>query len=667
MTPERWRQITAIFHAVRTREPESRSALLDQMCAEDTALRAEVESLLAGDAAASNSGHTAVSIDLMPLLSPGTSFGIYRVEALVGMGGMAQVYRATDSRLGRTVALKILAPGLSQDASFGARLEREARVLASLSHPNVAAIHGVAESDGISALVLEFIDGPTLAAYIARGPLSVPEALTIARQIVLALEAAHAKGAIHRDLKPANIKLTRDGVVKVLDFGIAKAFDAAAGSTSTIQPPSHTATGIVLGTPAYMSPEQARGLAVDERTDIWAFGCVLFEMLSGRGAFAAETASDSLARIIEREPDWSALPPTVPVSLRRLIARCLQKSAADRLHHIADARIEMAEIVKAGEQAAVMYAPRGIVRRVLPLAVVAVLVLATIAGWLTWRNRDVTARSPEAGPSIEFGVTLPNTIIRAMGIDLSPDGRRIAIGATTNASQLWVHTFEPRETLPIVAAPFGTSPFWSPDSSTIAFFAGTKLLRTNADRGAAMEIAEVPPSPDAGSWSKDDVILFASQGKLYRVPGSGGTPVEVSLTGTEGSPVGVRFFPDGQHFFFWGAHGNRGWIQASSLFSPRVVKLVESDCPGAFVPPDILLFVRDTSLMAQRIDFAQWRMTGQSYQIASGVLRNPTGDPATLAISASSNGVVAIAAPQQTDPAPPAIRVLVNWMSKITR
>ena len=320
MTPDRWRQLTTIFHAARACEPGARAALLDRLCEQDRSLRAEVEGLLAAQAGTSRLGDGPVPADILPRLSPGTTFGSYRVDALIGAGGMGQVYRAIDPRLGRSVALKVLLPELSLDPDFGSRFEREARVLASLGHPNIAAIHGLEESSGVHALVLEFIEGPTLAERIAQGPLPTKEALTIARQVALALESAHEKGIIHRDLKPANIKVTPAGVVKVLDFGIARVTGAADGTAPTA---AATRKGLVIGTPAYMSPEQARGLAVDKRTDVWAFGCVLYEMLAGRGAFAADTASDSLAKVIEREPDWSSLPANVSPAIRKLLARCL--------------------------------------------------------------------------------------------------------------------------------------------------------------------------------------------------------------------------------------------------------------------------------------------------------------------------------------------------------
>ena len=307
MTPERWRQLTAVFHGARAREPDAQRAFLDDACVGDASLRAEVDALLAAEAQARRAGNGPLSSGILPSLPAGTQLGHFRVEALVGAGGMGQVYRATDMQLHRAVALKILIPGLADAPDFDARLEREAHLLASLNHPNIGAIHGLEEAGGLRCLVLEFVEGPTLAERVARGPLSVKEALAVARQIASALEAAHARGIVHRDLKPANIKITPAGEVKVLDFGIGKIADVGTADVT-----ARTATGLILGTPAYMSPEQARGLTVDKRTDIWAFGCVLFEMLAGRRPFDARTASDTVARILEREPEWVTLPSSVP-------------------------------------------------------------------------------------------------------------------------------------------------------------------------------------------------------------------------------------------------------------------------------------------------------------------------------------------------------------------
>ena len=578
----------------------------------------------------------------LPQLSPGTMFGPYRVDALIGAGGMGQVYRATDPRLGRSVALKVLLPELSLDPESGSRFEREARVLASLNHPNIAAIHGLEESGGVHALVLEFVEGPTLAGRIARGPLPTKEALTIARQIASALEVAHERGIVHRDLKPANVKITPAGAVKVLDFGIARVTSPTDGTAPTS---AATRTGLVIGTPAYMSPEQARGLAIDKRTDVWAFGCVLYEMLAGRGAFAADTASDSLAKVIERDPDWTTLRSDVPESIRRLIRRCLQKDPANRLHDIADARIEISDALSTPERS--VDAPRA-AARIRPTIValgLAALALVIAAGWAI-RHAVTPANGPPAGaPYLEFGITFPNNVIPAFGVALSPDGRYVATGGFANSFQIWVHSFQSSETQALAGA-IGNSPFWSPDSSTIAYFSASKLMTMPVAGGTATTIAEVPPSAWGGSWNTSGLMLFCAQGKVYHVPASGGAPVQVSLNGLVGTPIGTRFLPDGRHFIVFGAQRGGGLIQVASLDSDQVTPLVASVSPGAFAAPDRLFFVRNTSLMTQRLDMTRFVLTGEAEVIASGVTQGSRGGIGALVVSASSNGMIALPAPR---------------------
>src|SRR5262245_59868785 len=358
MDGDRWRQISRLYHAALERPAEERTAFLAEACAGDEELRREIESLLAQGASADgvlSGGAVVAAAGLVSHVEDsvltGHRIGAYQVLAPIGAGGMGVVYRARDTRLGREVAIKILPRAFTADADRLARFEREARVLASLNHPAIAAIHGVEESDGIRALVLELVEGETLAQRITarKTGLPVKEALDIARQIAEALEAAHEKGIVHRDLKPANIKITPAGIVKVLDFGLAKLeVTSGEGAEGVSESPTITVNdtrdGLIVGTAAYMSPEQARGQAVDKRTDIWAFGCVLYEMLSGRRAFSGETLTDTLAAILEREPDWHVLPDATPSTIRRLLRRCLEKDSKRRLRDICDVRIELDEV-----------------------------------------------------------------------------------------------------------------------------------------------------------------------------------------------------------------------------------------------------------------------------------------------------------------------------------
>jgi serine/threonine protein kinase len=643
VTPERWRQVTAVFHAARARDADEQRAFLDDACGANAALRADVEALLAAQAAAGPFGDVPLSVEALPELSPGIMFGQYRVETLIGAGGMGQVYRATDTRLRRTVALKLLMPDLSLDPEFGSRFEREGRLLASLNHPNIAAIHGLEEADGVVALVLEFVEGPTLAERLARGSVPIPEALAVARQIASALEAAHERGIVHRDLKPANIKMASTGAVKVLDFGIARVSPDVVGEAATT---TATRPGSILGTPAYMSPEQARGLPLDKRTDIWAFGCVLFEMLSGRGAFAAETASDSLAKVIEREPDWHMLPSGVPESIRRLVKRCLRKDPADRLHDIADARIEIGEAVMTparDDEAPVGPSARLRVIRTM-LGVGALVVLATAAWWwLIFRPRP----APPPSRAVEFGVTFPNNFIPANGIAVSPDGRQIAAGIFANSPQIWVHDLDSSQTRPLPGTEGGLSPFWSPDSSTIGFFLGalgSEIVTIAATGGPLRRVAAIGPGGAGASWNRAGVILFAAQEKLFQVSATGGTPVEVPLAGVAGIPKGPTFLPDGRHFIFCADRRGGGSIELASLDADRVTALGESECPGGFAPPDRVLFVRGSELVAQKLDLTRFALEGDAAVVASGVTRGAVGDLVQLTPSASDNNVLAFPA-----------------------
>ena len=351
MTPQRWQEVKKVLAGALDRTPEERSVYLDQACREP-ALRREVESLIAAHEQGDSNFMEQPTLNTAPLKS-GTKLGPYEILAPLGAGGMGEVYEARDTKLGRKVAIKTLPAAFVNDPERLARFQREARMLASLNHPNIATIHGQEESGGVHFLVMELIPGQTLAERLRTGPLTTDETLAISRQIADALEAAHDNGLIHRDLKPANVKVTPDGRVKVLDFGLAKAF-AGDGGLDLSHAPTLTAMGTeegrILGTPAYMSPEQARGKPVDRRTDIWAFGCVLYELLTGRRAFSGETISDTIAAILEHEPDWSALPETTPASIRRLLQRCVEKDAKRRLRDIGDARVELEEALAAKQE-----------------------------------------------------------------------------------------------------------------------------------------------------------------------------------------------------------------------------------------------------------------------------------------------------------------------------
>ena len=447
MSSDRWRQVEDLCHAALAYRAEERRAFLANACQGDEGLLREVESLLAQESSAEGfmSVPAAVLAGSAGLDQPertliGARFGSYTIRSLLGVGGMGEVYRAHDETLGREVAIKVLSPAFTAEPERRARFEREARMLATLNHPHIGAIYGVEEADGVRALVLELVEGETLAERIARpgrdpgshAPgLSVSEALTIARQIADALEAAHEKGIVHRDLKPANIKITPDGAVKVLDFGLAK----VATPDSLGSDPSQSRAGAVFGTAAYMSPEQARGHNVDKRADIWAFGCVLFEMLTGRAAFAGDTASDTIAKILEREPDWSALPSATPVAIRRLLFRCLIKDSKQRLRDVGDVRIEIDAIneVVPGTADVTVPAAVSVWKTWLPWAAVAALA----AGVTVWEVRRPTAiENPLATARFSRLTDWAGTESHA---EISADGRFVAFLADREGQfDLWV-------------------------------------------------------------------------------------------------------------------------------------------------------------------------------------------------------------------------------------
>ncbi len=437
MTPERWKRIEELYHAARTRPQDERGAFLSVACRDDEALQRDVQSLL--NEPVSNDefmdGPAGIVMDVAPAVMTGRSIAGYHLQMLLGAGGMGEVYRARDAKLERDVAVKILPRAFTSDANRLARFEREARMLAALNHPNICAIYGFEQADGVRFLILELVDGETLAQTLkARGVgLPIDDALVIARQMADALEAAHEKGIVHRDLKPANITITPDGVVKVLDFGLAKAASGdglaptlTASPTVTI---GGTGEGPMLGTAAYMSPEQARGKAVDKRADIWAFGCVLYEMLTGRIPFPGETVSDTIGKVLEREPDWSALPAATPVSIRRILVRCLAKDPKQRLRDMGDIRIEIDAIdeVLPGASEVTVTSPTPAKTRATWLPWVAFAALAVVVGVWAARRPETTQDDPLANaPRFSRFTDWEGT---EGGAEISPDGRFVAFVA----------------------------------------------------------------------------------------------------------------------------------------------------------------------------------------------------------------------------------------------
>jgi eukaryotic-like serine/threonine-protein kinase len=585
-------------------------------------------------------------------LTPGVRLGPYELTAVIGEGGMGKVWRARHTALNRDDALKVLPDAFASDPDRLARFKREAQVLASLNHPNIARVYGLEQADGVQALVMELVEGPTLADRIAQGPIQVDEALPIAKQIAEALEAAHEQGIIHRDLKPANIKVRPDGTVKVLDFGLAKALEpAAVGSMDATAAPTITSpaimtgVGVILGTAAYMSPEQARGNPADRRSDIWAFGCVLFEMLAGRRPFPdEETVSDTIAGILKGEPAWDALPADTPQKIRALLERCLRKDVRRRLPHIGEARIEIEEAGSEPAPAAESDAPA--LRRGTYLwravAAVALLAAAALAGWA------ILAPPVPEQPVARFEVTAPPGAIpfgnlgRTMeiGDPLSPDGRAVAFHATVGGRQMiWVRQLDASTPKPIPGTEDAVRAIWSPDSRYIAFFLKDQLKKVAVAGGPSMVICN-EGSRDL-AWNSQNVILIGGQGKsLLRVSASGGQPTPATeLLSAETSHDYPQFLPDDRHFLYMARRGPNpeDWDAYVGSLDSKERRLLEGVHAAArYSPTGHLLFLRGQALMAQPFDLDRLALTGDAFPVADGVAAGPRP-----LFSISANGTLA--------------------------
>jgi serine/threonine protein kinase len=587
-------------------------------------------------------------------LALGSRLGVYEVRELIGAGGMGEVYRGHDLKLNRSVALKVLPDTFAQDPDRLGRFRREAQVLASLNHPNIGSIFGFEESDGIHTLVLELVEGPTLADRIADGQLSLDEAMPIARQIAEALAAAHSQGIVHRDLKPANIKCRPDGTVKVLDFGLAKAAigDMASANVTlspTMTSPALTQMGIILGTAAYMSPEQVRGKPADKRSDIWAFGAVLYEMLTGKPAFAGDDVSYTLANILKTEPDWNALPAGTPSTIVRALRRCLEKDPNRRTHDISDARIDLEE--KDHSVAATVGSTKP---RLLTVERVAwVLLASSLAGVVTYIELRTTPPPAvvrfQIGPPEEGSFGSTSGIGRADGTSgaiLSPDGTRLAFVATrkNGQSEIWLRRLDSFTSRPLSGTGDVLMPFWSPDSRSIGFFAAGKLKRIDTTDGSVETITDAAGVPRGASWGSRDVIVFSvgTPPILARVSAGGG---EVTPIVTPGNTFArwPSFLPDGRHFLYVGrlpTEVNMIGILVGSIepgFEPRSV--VAGDSNASFAAPGVLLFMRGERLMQQRFDLDRLKVSGDATPVVEDVFYNPGVGRADFTVS--SSGVLA--------------------------
>jgi serine/threonine protein kinase len=573
----------------------------------------------------------------------GTRIGSHEITAWLGKGGMGEVYLARDTKLKREVAIKVLPDEFSRDTDRVSRFQREAEVLASLNHPNIAQIFGLEESSGTRCIVMELVDGETLQERLQRGPLPIDEVLPLAKQLAEALEAAHEKGIIHRDLKPANIKCSSDGQIKVLDFGLAKAFQEQQAVALSHSPTLISASlpGVILGTAAYMSPEQAKGRPTERTSDVWAFGCVLYEMLTGQAVFAGETIGEILAAVLTVEPDWKRLPAATPVSIRRLLRRCLQKERRERLQHIGDARIEIND---AGNAELLEGEPRRNVSgsRLWLLALIAGVFIGAGTMWM------VASRTVPAPPEVRFELATPLSA-DTVSLAISPDGQQIVFVATSNGRrQIWLRSLNSTSSRPMAGTDGGIYPFWSPDSRSIGFFNDGKLKLIDIDGGLVRELASAP-NPLGGAWNNDGTILFAPNysGPIFRISSAGGDAAAVTrVEGQQSSHRFPLFLPDGRHFLYYvpgGTNSNvrtdaRG-VYVGQLDAAATRRLLDADAEAAYASPGYLLFARQGKLIAQKFDPSKLELSGNPFPIADQLLALG-GSSTSVGLSASAAGPI---------------------------
>ena len=666
MTPEQWQCARPILESALELDPARRAAFLKESCA-DTALRHEIESLIAAhDRAGSKVLDAAIVPSFLrgapsghPTLKKGTRLGDFEIVSLLGAGGMGQVYRARDTKLGRDVAIKVLPDEFTSDPERLARFEREARLLAALNHPHIGAIYGIEATDRGSALVLELVEGETLAERLRHGPMPLAEALVIADQIAEGLEYAHERGIVHRDLKPGNVKITPDGIAKVLDFGLGKlviyetaTVDEGELSTLTAAP---TRGGVIIGTAAYMSPEQARGKPVDKRADIWAFGCVLYEMLAGIRPFPGRTATEMIAAILEREPEWGKLPVTTPEPARRLLARCLEKDPKRRLRDIGDARLDLEE-ARANPSQSDLRKTAVITRRT-AIAALAGAVAGTLATGIfsisRWRGAI-----PRTLTRFSFAIPEPDYLWAtwASQLSIAPDGRRIAFMARPSfvPPHLYLRSFSDLECKLIKDVAVGLT-FFSPDGLWLGYFSpAPPAIRKMPLRGGA-PVTVWPRRAATGnagaSWGDDETIYFVSEipGGMMSVPAAGGQPKEILKIDTGQGERMLKYpcaLPGAKAVLYTVATAESESFDDAHIaaYSPRTGQkkvLVEGGTHPRYSRSGHLVYARNGKLLAVRFDPDRLQITGQPVTVLEGVLMSRNTGAANFDISARGDLVYA--------------------------
>jgi serine/threonine protein kinase/Tol biopolymer transport system component len=587
-------------------------------------------------------------------LRTGTQLGPYEILSAIGAGGMGEVYQAHDTKLSRDVAIKVLPEAFAHDPERLSRFQREAKMLAALNHPNIATIYGLEQSNGTSYLVMELVSGETLAERVKReGAIPIEEALKIGVQIAEALEAAHEKGIIHRDLKPANIKVTPEGKIKVLDFGLAKAFAGDVADSNPSQSPTLSAVatmqGVLLGTAAYMSPEQARGKAVDKRTDIWAFGCVLYELLTGKQAFAGDDITDILAAVVRAEPNWSRLPPSTPTEIRNLLRRCLQKDKTLRMQAAGDARIEIHEALTAPATAGPAAAQRSSRAR-LPWVAASALALTTIALAIGFALRTPKPPQPLQAMrlSAEIGADASLYTLTGPSAILSPDGTRLALVASGSdrKRRIYVRSLDQLQATALSGTENARDPFFSPDGQWIGFFADGKLKKISVQGGAAVALCDVVDDR-GGSWGDDGTIVFTSDNNgvaLSKVSSAGGTPQPLTTLDRQAGEQTHRWpqvLPGSKAVLFTSnTHGNYyedADIVVYSMASGKRKTLQQGGFYARYLPSGHVVYMHEGTLFAVPFDLQRLEATGQPAPILEAMATNPTNGGAQFSFSETGN------------------------------
>jgi len=594
----------------------------------------------------------------------GQTISHYKILSKIGQGGMGVVYRAEDTNLNRQVAIKVLPDMFSSDPERMARFEREAKLLASLNHPNIAAIYGLETAEGKRFLVLELVEGETLSQRIAKGPLPVDEAVEVCRQIADGVEAAHEKGIIHRDLKPANVKITPESKVKVLDFGLAKAFHDEPSASDQSHSPTltdqMTRPGVILGTAAYMSPEQAKGKIADKRADIWAFGCILYECLVGKKAFEGETITETVAAILKSEPDWDALPAPTPRKLRELLHRCLRKNPHERLHDMGDARIEIGEVTEQAESRpetvpSTIVATTPAWRSILHWIIIAIVGVLAVWGWMR-------SSPPAATGTMRVSIDLPETQRLTGGVQeeetlglsrpskrafaLSPGGDNLVYSATSgNSTQLYLRPLAQPEARPMPGTQGGVMPFFSPDGKWVGFFADGKLKKAALSGGPPAVLCDAFPS--GASVGSDGTIVFTNPKsfELWKMPDNGGSP-EVLTTLQPGEPF--HFLPDllpnGKAILYSVGNRNSIWtadfkIVVQSFETGERRALIDDGADPQYVPTGHLVFARKGALMAAPFDPDRLEVRGAPVPILENIMQAHYGTNAGLNLASAQYSI----------------------------